>query len=192
MRPAVLSCKPQGEQRKAFSEDFYRRVCGGDLASVLDTLVWLRRETEVWLEVTTLLIPGQNDSDAEIEAASAWLAEQLGPDVPWHFSAFHPDYRMRDVPPTPPATLSRARHIARSHGLNYVYTGNVHDEDGGTTYCPGCGERLIGRDWYVLTGWNLAGDGRCARCGTEIAGVFERQPGTWGARRQPVRLAEFA
>jgi len=112
--------------------------------------------------------------------------------VPWHFSAFHPDYRMRDKANTPADTLARAREIARSYGLNYVYTGNVHDEAGGSTYCPGCGERVIGRDWYVIKDWRLDARGCCAHCGSAIAGVFEEKPGTWGARRMPVRLAEVA
>jgi pyruvate formate lyase activating enzyme len=154
--------------------------------------VYLKRETAVWFEVTTLLIPGHNDSDAEIAAECDWFAEALGPDVPLHFTAFHPDWKMLDVPPTPPATLVRARRIALERGLRYVYTGNVHDEAGGSTYCPGCGEPVVGRDWYVLTGWRLDAAGRCARCGTPIPGHFEARPGRWGARRLPVRLADFA
>jgi len=177
---------------KGFTETFYRKVCVGSLAPVLETLEYLHRETRVWLEVTTLLIPGENDSDAELHAASAWFSSTLGAEVPWHFTAFHPDYRMLDKPPTPPATLSRARAIARSYGLRYVYTGNVHDEDGGSTACHACGEKLIGRDWYVLTGWRLDANGCCRRCGARCAGVFESEPGAWGARRQPVRLADFA
>jgi pyruvate formate lyase activating enzyme len=177
---------------KAFSEDFYRKVCGGELAPVLDTLVYLHRETDVWLEITTLLIPGQNDSDAELRAMSAWVVEQLGPDVPWHFSAFHPDYRMLDVPTTPAATLTRARDIARRAGVHHVYTGNVHDRAGGSTYCHRCGKLLIERDWYVLGAWHLTGDGRCEACGTPCPGVFEAEPGHWGARRRPLRLADYA
>ncbi|MDJ0869359.1 MAG: AmmeMemoRadiSam system radical SAM enzyme [Myxococcota bacterium] len=177
---------------KGFTEDFYRSLCSGRLQPVLDTLVYVQHETPVWLEITTLLIPGQNDSDAELEAASAWVVEHLGPDVPWHFTAFHPDYRMQDVPPTPTATLRRARAIARRAGMHHVYTGNVHDEPGQSTWCHGCGEKLIGRDWYVLSDWNLTADGHCRRCGTPCAGVFEARPGDWGARRQPVRLADFA
>jgi pyruvate formate lyase activating enzyme len=172
---------------KGFTEEFYHQQCFGELAPVLDTLKYLRHETKVWFEVTTLLIPGENDSPEEIEAASAWFAENLGPDVPWHFTAFHPDYKLLDKPPTPPATLTRARDIAHRHGLRYVYTGNVHDSNGSSTYCPGCGRRVIERDWYVLGEWNLK-RGRCAFCGFEIAGRFEERPGQWGARRQPVRL----
>jgi pyruvate formate lyase activating enzyme len=148
----------------------------------------LKHETDVWFEITTLLIPGENDSDSEIHAASCWIAENLGLDVPWHFTAFHPDYRMLDKPRTPAGSLSRARDIARGHGLRYVYTGNVHDERGGTTSCHACGEPLIGRDWYVLTHWGLTPDGHCQSCGEACAGVFDGPPGTWGARRLPVQL----
>ena len=177
---------------KAFSEDFYRRTCTGSLASVLDTLRYLHDETDVWVELTTLLIPGQNDSDDELHAASRWVAEHLGADVPWHFTAFHPDYKMLDQPPTPPATLARAHAIARGYGLHYVYTGNVHDPARGGTICHACGAQLIGRDWYELTAWNLTDDGHCRSCGARCAGVFEGRPGRWGARRLPVRLADFA
>jgi pyruvate formate lyase activating enzyme len=173
---------------KAFSERFYREVCKGHLEAVLETLLYLKRETSVWFEITTLLIPGENDSDAELEALSAWCHTELGPDVPLHFTAFHPDYRMLETPPTPPETLRRARRIARAAGLRYVYTGNVHDEDGGSTACGGCGARLIGRDWYELTAWNLDGEGRCQRCGTRCPGVFEARSGRWGARRLPIAI----
>ncbi len=174
---------------KAFDDHFYRKVCGATLQPVLDTLVYLKHETDVWLEITTLLIPGQNDSDEELTRAAAWVAEQLGPDVPWHFTAFHPDYRMQDVAPTPVETLHRARRIAREHGLRYVYTGNVRDLDGATTPCSGCGESLIVRDGYEIVRWQLDAEGACTACGTPCAGVFEPRPGTWGARRQPVRLS---
>jgi pyruvate formate lyase activating enzyme len=166
---------------KAFSEDFYRKICGGQLQPVLDTLCYLRNETDVWFEVTTLLIPGKNDSDDEIHAASRWMVEHLGPDVPWHFTAFHPDYRMRNIAATSLDLLEGARKIAESHGLRYVYTGNVHDERGGTTRCHECGGTLVGRDWYVLTAWNLTHDGRCRSCGAACAGVFDGPPGDWGA-----------
>ncbi len=177
---------------KGFTERFYRQLCGAELAPVLETLVYLAHETEVWVEVTTLLIPGENDSDAELHRAAQWFAENLGPDVPWHFTAFHPDYRMKDTVHTPSATLTRAREIARGYDLRYVYTGNVHDEAGSSTYCHGCGKQLIGRDWYVLTAWNLDDDGRCSECGTPCAGRFDGPPGSWGARRMPVRLADVA
>jgi len=177
---------------KAFTEDFYRNICAARLQPVLDTLLYLRHETAVWLELTTLLIPGENDSSQELEAMTRWVVDELGPDVPMHFTAFHPDYKMLDTPSTPPATLARARRIALANGVRYAYTGNVYDARGGGTYCHACGQKLIGRNWYVLSDWNLTEDGRCAFCGAPCAGVFDPQPGAWGARRQPVRLANFA
>ncbi len=177
---------------KAFSADFYRKVTGGQLAPVLETLEYLRHDTAVWLEITTLLIPGRNDSTPEIEALSRWIVAHLGPDVPLHFSAFHPDWKMRDLPPTPAATLARARTIARAGGIRYVYTGNVHDPLGSSTWCHQCGKKLIGRDWYVLSDWSLDANGRCRHCGAPCPGVYERAPGAWGSRRLPVRIEEFA
>ncbi len=176
---------------KAFTEAFYWKVTGSHLEPVLDTLRYLRHETDVWFELTNLLIPGLNDSDAELEAMASWVVEELGPEVPMHFTAFHPDWRMRDRPPTPPATLTRARGIATAAGVRYAYTGNVHDRGGGSTYCPGCGQRVIERDWYELGDWRLGEGGICDTCDTRIAGVFEETPGAWGARRRPVRLADF-
>jgi pyruvate formate lyase activating enzyme len=173
---------------KAFTEDFYRRICGGHLEAVKETLVYLKRETNVWVEITNLLIPGLNDSDGEIEAMTRWVASALGPDVPMHFTAFHPDWKMPDRPPTPPATLARARRIAIRNGVRYAYTGNVHDPEGGSTFCHDCGALLIARDWYVLTAWNLSEDGRCQNCGAGCAGVFEAAPGDWGAKRMPVDM----
>ena len=172
---------------KAFSDEFYHRVCFAELQPVLDTLVYLKRETDVWFEVTTLLIPGENDSDDELERASDWFAENLGPGVPWHFTAFHPDFKMLDKPHTPPDTLERARRIALSKGLPFVYTGNVHDRHGGSTWCPECGECLIERDWYNLGAYNLRGTA-CNFCGCRIPGHFAAKPGTWGRRRVPVFL----
>ena len=177
---------------KAFTEAFYHQICGGHLQPVLDTLVYLKHETDVWFEITNLLIPDANDSDHEIDEMTRWVAEHLGPDVPLHFTAFHPDFKMMDRPPTPPATLKRAREIAVANGLRYAYTGNVHDEAGGSTYCHQCGDVLIGRDWYVLKRWGLTGGGRCASCGAPCPGHLEQSPGAWGARRLPVRLREFA
>ncbi len=177
---------------KAFSERFYREVCGGDLQPVLDTLVYLKHETEVWFELTTLLIPGENDSDSELEEMTRWVVAELGPEVPMHFTAFHPDFKMMDRPPTPAATLTRARSIALANGVRYAYTGNVHDEGGGTTCCHECGAALVGRDWYVLTRWNLTDDGRCRDCGTPCAGRFDGPPGDWGPRRQPISMAMYA
>jgi pyruvate formate lyase activating enzyme len=167
---------------KAFTEEFYRKVCGGRLDEVLDTLVYLKRETNVWFEITTLLIPGENDSNVEIDALSGWVTTNLGVDVPLHFTAFHPDWKMRDKPATQAQTLSRARDIARANGVRHAYTGNIHDPVGSSTRCHGC------RDWYDLTQWHLDENGRCRDCRTRLAGVFEPQPGTWGRRRQPVRL----
>ena len=176
---------------KAFSEEFYRRYCGGALEPVKETLEHLARETGVWVELTTLLIPGLNDSDRELDEMTRWVAERLGADVPMHFTAFHPAHKMRDLPPTPAATLARARRIALDNGLRFAYTGNVHDEDGGSTRCPRCGTVVIGRDWYLLTRWNLTDDGCCASCGAPLPGHFAGPPGDWGPRRMPVRLAEF-
>jgi pyruvate formate lyase activating enzyme len=173
---------------KAFTEDFYRHVAVGHLQPVLDTLLYLRHETEVWFEITTLLIPGHNDSDGELHELTTWVGEQLGPDVPLHFTGFHPDFKMTDVPSTPPATLTRARDIARANGLRFVYTGNVHDPDGSSTYCPSCATRVIERDWYVLGDYRLDATGHCLACGAAVPGRFDGPPGTWGARRQPVVL----
>ena len=176
---------------KGFTEMFYRDVCAAELGPVLDTLRYLKHETNVWFELTTLLIPGLNDSDEELDAMTRWVVDELGPDVPMHFTAFHPDYKLRDRPPTPAATLSRARRMALANGLRYAYTGNVHDEAGGSTHCHACGERLIGRDWYTLTAWSLSDDGHCRHCGAACAGVFDGPPGRWGARRLPVRLGNY-
>ncbi len=176
---------------KAFTDEFYWKITGSHLQPVLDTLKYIKHETNTWLELTTLLIPGLNDSEKELQEMTQWVVEHLGPDVPMHFTAFHPDWKMPDIPPTPPATLARARKIAMDNGVRYAYTGNVHDEAGGSTYCHHCGQRLIGRDWYVLTDWNIESGGRCNKCHTPCAGVFEDKPGHWGAKRIPVRLANF-
>ena len=177
---------------KAFTEDFYHKITGSHLAPVLETLEYIRHETSTWLETTTLLIPGKNDSDKELEEMTSWVVDKLGPDVPMHFSAFHPDWKMMDVPATPKETLVRAREIAMRNGVRYAYTGNVHNIAGDSTYCHHCGELLIGRDWYVLGDWNLTADGKCTACGTPCAGVFEASHGNWGARGQRVRLRDFA
>jgi len=174
---------------KAFTEDFYHRICAARLADVLDTLRYLRHKTKVWLEITTLLIPGHNDSDDELDAETAWIAAELGTDVPLHFSAFHPDYKMMDVPSTPAATLTRARRIALRNGLRYVYTGNVHDIEGGTTTCPGCGTEVMVRDWYEMRRYLLEDDGSCTACGVQIPGVYDGPAGQWGGRRLPVSIA---
>lgn len=171
---------------KAFTEGFYKELCTASLGAVLDTLLYVKQETKTWLEITTLLIPGENDSAKEVGALCDWVANRLGRDVPLHFTAFHPDWKMRDIAPTPPATLRRAREIALQAGLHHVYTGNVHDEAGQSTYCQGCGARLIGRDWYSITDWSLDAEGHCAACGQPCPGLFEQGPGTWGTRRAPV------
>jgi pyruvate formate lyase activating enzyme len=176
---------------KGFTERFYSQICAGHLRPVLDTLVYLKKETKVWFEITTLLIPGENDSEREIEDMTQWILLNLGPDVPLHFTAFHPDYKMLNRPSTPPMTLTNARKIAMKNGLRYVYTGNVHDEDGGSTYCHNCGTKIIGRDWYEITAWKLTADGHCASCGALCAGVFDGAPGNWGARRMPIRLSRL-
>jgi pyruvate formate lyase activating enzyme len=176
---------------KAFTETFYRNVCGSHLQPVLDTLVYLERETDVWFEITNLMIPGENDDPGETKAMCDWIVAELGPDVPVHFTAFHPDWKMLDRPPTPPATLKRAREIALAAGIRYAYTGNVHDPEGGSTWCHGCGALLVGRDWYEITAWHLTDDGRCAACATPCAGRFAGPPGDWGRRRAPVRLAQI-
>jgi pyruvate formate lyase activating enzyme len=173
---------------KSFNESFYYKLTGAHLQPVLETLSYLKSETSVWFEITTLLIPGENDSDQEIDALSQWVMDNLGPDVPLHFTAFHPDWKMRDYPPTPPATLSRARKIAIDNGLRYVYVGNVHDVKESSTWCHHCGARLIQRDWYELGEWALTPDGCCKNCGTPLSGVFEAKPGVWGSRRQTVNI----
>ena len=176
---------------KGFTEEFYKNLCSGELAAVLETLEYLKHETNVWFEITTLLIPGKNDSAEEIAAQSAWMMDRLGPDVPLHFTAFHPDWKLTDSPPTPPRTLRMARQIATDAGLHYVYTGNVHDPARQTTYCSGCGAVLVGRDWYDITAWHLDADGRCATCEVRCHGVFEAAAGRWGARRQPMTMRNF-
>ncbi|MBX9810927.1 MAG: AmmeMemoRadiSam system radical SAM enzyme [Burkholderiales bacterium] len=173
---------------KAFTDEFYFRLCGAHLKPVLDTLVYLRHETDVWFEITTLLIPGKNDSDAEITAECQWIRKELGPEVPLHFTAFHPDYKMDDIPATPVATLRRAREIALGEGLHYVYTGNVHDEEGGSTGCPACRAPLIVRDWYRIDEYRVTPDGRCPDCATPIAGRFGAFKRAFGPRRIPIAI----
>ena len=177
---------------KAFTEEFYFRQTGAHLAPVLETLEYLVHETDVWTEITTLLIPGKNDSDEELEAECRWIRQHLGKDVPLHFTAFHPDYRMTDVPATPAATLTRAREIGRLAGLNYVYTGNVHDAGGGSTYCPSCENAVVERDWYEIRNYKLDDGGACMHCGAQLAGRFQKFGKPFGARRIPVRLQQAA
>lgn len=173
---------------KAFTEDFYHRLTGGHLAPVLETLVYLKQETDVWFELTTLLIPGENDRDPQLHEMCQWVVENLGPDVPMHFTAFHPDWKLRDHPPTPRETLLRARRIAMEEGVRYAYVGNVHDRNASSTWCRQCGGLLLQRDWYELGEWHIIGEGRCEFCDMPVAGRFEAVPGHWGARRQAIRL----
>lgn len=173
---------------KAFSDRFYHHLTGSHLQAVLETLSYVYHETSVWLEITTLLIPGENDSEKELQALTQWVVDNLGPDVPLHFSAFHPDWKMRDIPHTPIATLIKARAIALQNGVRYAYIGNAHDKTADSTYCHHCGKLLIGRDWYVLSDWNLDSEGHCRFCGAPCAGHFEPHPGTWGAKRMAVNF----
>jgi len=173
---------------KGFTDDFYVKLCGGKLQPVLDTLRYLVHHTNVWVEITTLLIPGLNDSESEIRALSRWVRDELKTTVPLHFTAFHPDYKLDQIPATPPATLTRARRIAREAGLHHVYTGNVHDPDGSSTYCPGCGQVVIERDWYVIGAYRLDAHGACNQCGQQIAGRFGQFNGAFGPRRVPVHI----
>jgi pyruvate formate lyase activating enzyme len=174
---------------KAFTDEFYYKLTGSHLQPVLDTLVYLKHETDVWFEITTLLIPGKNDSDEELTALCKWIKKELGPDVPLHFSAFHPDHKMPDIPATPVTTLVRARNIALEQGLHYVYTGNVHNEEGDTTFCANCHSSLIVRDWYQIKQYRLDKDGICPDCGTALAGRFDEEPGNFGARRIPIAIS---
>ncbi|MBA57411.1 MAG: AmmeMemoRadiSam system radical SAM enzyme [Pseudomonadales bacterium] len=175
---------------KSFNEEFYWKLTGAHLAPVLETLQHIYHQTDIWLEITTLVIPGHNDSPSELESLASWIRTNLGAEVPLHFSAFHPDYKMLDVPATPKATLVKAREIALAQGLQNVYTGNVHNREGDTTYCPGCGKPVIERDWYELTGWHLSAAGHCLHCGTAVAGRFDSEPGNWGRKRVGVRFSE--
>ncbi len=173
---------------KAFTDDFYFKLTGSHLQPVLDTLVYLKHETRVWFEITTLLIPGHNDSDEELTALSQWVMTELGPDVPLHFSAFHPDHKMLGVPATPPATLVRARNIARNAGLHYAYTGNVHNIEGDTTFCPACQAPLIVRDWYLIKQYRIDASGHCLDCGAAVAGRFGAAHGSFGRQRIPIDI----
>jgi pyruvate formate lyase activating enzyme len=174
---------------KAFTDDFYFKLCVGHLQPILDVIAMVHHETDCWVELTTLLIPGHNDSDAELKQLADWCFKELGPDVPLHFSAYHPDYKL-DAPATPPATLQRARKIAMDAGLRYAFTGNVHDRGGDATYCPGCGKPVIERDWYEILNYSLDDSGHCTHCGTAIAGRFGHfdKEKVFGSRRIPVHL----
>jgi pyruvate formate lyase activating enzyme len=169
---------------KGFTDDFYEQHCLAHLGPVLETIEHAVKRG-VWVELTTLVIPGHNDTDQELQAEARWIVEHLGRDVPLHFSAFHPDYKMQDLPRTPTATLRRARQIALDAGLRYVYTGNVTDEEGSTTYCPGCHRPVIQRAWFAVTSNPLVDSNSCPRCHAVVAGVFDRrsQSHSDGARR---------
>ncbi len=176
---------------KAFTERFYHQVTGGHLEPVLETLKYIKHETPTWLELTTLIIPGENDSEAELEAMTQWVVEHLGPEVPMHFSAFHPDWKMQDKPATPLSSLLQARQIAIKNGVRYAYVGNVHDKSADSTYCHSCKQLLIGRDWYELSEWNIDESDNCRFCGEQCAGVFQSKPGNWGAKRQAVLMNQI-
>lgn len=174
---------------KAFSEQFYKKICHGALQPVLDTLVYLKNETDVWFEITTLLIPGENDSNQELHKMCQWIVENLGPHIPLHFSAFHPDFKMLDKPRTPLSTLLRARDIATSYGIHHVFCGNVHDVDSDSSYCPSCHNLVIERDWYELGSYHIDDTGHCQHCGYQMPGRFEGGKGSFGRRRIPVKIA---
>jgi len=174
---------------KAFTERFYQKVTGSHLAAVLDTLRYLQHETSVWLELTTLIIPGENDSATELEQMTQWVVENLGPDVPMHFTSFHPDWKMLDTLATPTASLLLARDIALKNGVHHAYVGNVHHKLAESTYCHQCGQLLIGRDWYQLSDWNLNATGACTACGTQCAGHFSEHPGVWDTNRMNINLS---
>ncbi len=173
---------------KAFSDDFYRRLTGGDLQTVLNTLIYIKKETKVWLEITTLLIPDENDGPAELRQLSEWVCNELGPETPLHFSAFHPDFKMTGKHATPIDSLIKAREIALNTGMHHVYTGNVYYTPGDTTFCRNCGKVLIERDWYNLTSYQLTKSGCCKYCGTQLGGHFATGPGSWGSKRKPIRI----
>ncbi|MBL6988849.1 MAG: AmmeMemoRadiSam system radical SAM enzyme [Bacteriovoracaceae bacterium] len=173
---------------KSFSEDFYKTHCAGELQPVLETLLYVKNETDVWLEITTLLIPGLNDSAQEIDKLSSWIADKLGAHIPVHFSAFHPSWKVQNIPQTPASTVKQAREIAMKNGLKYVYTGNIHDPTGASTYCHNCKKLLIARDWYELSIWNLSPEGACNFCGQSIPGIFDGPPGDWGSKRHPIQI----
>jgi pyruvate formate lyase activating enzyme len=173
---------------KAFTDRFYHKLTGSHLQPILETLEYIKHETDVWLELTTLIIPDENDSEDEIQQMTQWVVEHLGPDVPMHFSVFHPEWKMMDKPSTPPTTVQRARQIALDNGVHYAYVGNMHDKAGDSTWCHNCGVLLIGRDWYELSEWQLSTDGCCLQCSTRCAGIFESQHGNWGSKRLSVDM----
>lgn len=173
---------------KAFTETFYRKLTQTHLEPVLETLEYLKHETDVWFEITTLIIPGENDAPDETRRMCDWIVDRLGAEVPIHFSAFHPDFKMMDKPRTSHETLIAARQIAIEAGIKFAYVGNVYDLERESTYCPGCKKLVIERDWYELGAYHLEGNW-CGFCGTVIPGVFpDGRPGKWGRKRVPVRI----
>ncbi|QEG42263.1 AmmeMemoRadiSam system radical SAM enzyme [Roseimaritima ulvae] len=172
---------------KAFTETFYYKTTGSHLQPVLDTIRYACNETDCWVELTNLVIPDANDDPDELRRMCDWIADAVGADVPIHFSAFHPDFRMQDRPRTPPDTLCKAYDLATQAGLRYVYIGNVHDVSRQSTYCPQCRGLLIARDWYQLGTYHLNGN-RCGHCGYTLAGHFDDRPGDWGQKRQPIQI----
>jgi len=175
---------------KAFNDEFYQKLTGAKLQPVLDTIEYVATQTDCWLELTTLLIPGENDSEQEIKAMCDWIINHCGDAVPLHFTAYHPDYRMMNNPPTPPTTLEMARKIALQAGLKYVYTGNVFDPEGQATNCPTCHTTLIARNQYTINEWHLNSNAECPNCHTPIPGKFDPVPGNWGNKRQPIQLKQ--
>ena len=173
---------------KGFSEGFYRKLTGAGMAPVLESIAFAVNETECWVELTVLLIPGENDGDAELEAMCGWVVETCGRDVPMHFTAFSPNHRMLDKAHTPAETLLRARRIAKAAGVRHAYIGNVHHVEAQSSYCAGCGARVIERDWHLISDWKLDDGGKCLNCGEQMPGVFDGPPGDWGRKRRPVRL----
>jgi AmmeMemoRadiSam system radical SAM enzyme len=172
---------------KGFTDEFYQTYCAGHLQPVLDTLTWLAHKGQTWVEITNLIIPKANDSVEDIQRMCQWIVKELGPDVPLHFSAFHPDFKLTDRLATPLATLETAHDIARDAGIRYVYTGNVIDPEHQHTYCPGCDRPVIRREGYEVNGFEVH-DGRCIHCQTPIAGRFDQQPDTWGSKRLAVKI----
>jgi AmmeMemoRadiSam system radical SAM enzyme/AmmeMemoRadiSam system protein B/AmmeMemoRadiSam system protein A len=176
---------------KAFTEEFYHKITYSHLQPVLDTLRWLKHESDVWFEITNLLIPDANDSPDEVRRMCDWILEAVGADVPVHFTAFHPDFRMTDRGRTPHETLLQAKQIAIEQGIRFAYVGNVNDVKNQSTWCPSCQHLLIERNHYQLGAYHVA-NGCCANCGQAIAGHFENHPGNWGAKRQPIRISDHA
>lgn len=173
---------------KAFSEEFYQKVTYSHLAPVLETLEYLKHETDVWFELTNLIIPNANDSSGELRKMCAWILEAIGDEVPIHFTAFHPDFRMMDRERTPPEVLVMARDIAMAEGIRFAYVGNVHDVERQSTRCPHCNQILVQRNWYQLGAYQIDADGCCLGCGTPVPGRFGSQRGNWGAKRQPIQI----